>query len=396
MASLLTEEDRKSVVDLLAELVAIPSANRGLAQAQADQPERQIADFVAGYLREMGMAVEMPEVYPGRPNVIGHWRDQGGRRRLVLEAHLDTVGTDAMTVDPFKPVQRDGRMYGRGACDTKGSMAAFLTALRVARRRGIKPADEIYFLGCMGEETGCHGARALVEAGFKCDGAIVGEPTGCHVATAHRGSLWLRVRTHGRACHASTPELGRNAIVAAAGVLDVLESRFKPTLQADRHELLGRATMSVGVINGGTKVNVVPDTCQMEIDMRLLPEQQPDKIVEQIRHLLSEHMPDWAENIDVAQVWSLPCMMTEADRPLVKNVLAVASARTNQDKLLAMSGFADSGPLHQSGADAIIFGPGSADQAHTADEFIELDQLFMATEIILELLARHQDRSVLG
>ncbi len=392
----LDQRERAAVADLLSQLVAIPSVNRGLEQARTDQPEKRIAAFVADYLADLGMQVETQPIGPGRPNVIGHWPDQRGQKRLVVESHMDTVGVEGMTIDPFDPMRRGGRLYGRGACDTKGSLAAFLAALHFARRRGLEPADRIYFVGAASEETGCQGAQALVDAGFRCDGAIIGEPTNCHIVSAHKGSLWLKAVVHGRSSHASTPQLGRNAIVAGARIVDLIESKLRPQLQQEQHDVLDRATVSIDVIRGGTKVNIVPDTCELEVDLRLLPDQEPEQIVARLNELIADALPGWGDGIEVRQVWASPAMLTPADASLVRNLLAVTAERTGQQKLLGMPYFADAGPFRQTGADAVLFGPGDPSHAHTADESIELEQLYMATEIILELLTRHQKHSLLA
>ncbi|MFQ6047903.1 MAG: M20 family metallopeptidase [Phycisphaerae bacterium] len=395
MAVELSQADRREARELLGALVAIPSVNRGIEQGRVDQPEKQMAAFLAEYLGRIGMDVTVLQVEPGRGNVIAHWPDQRGRRSLLFDAHMDTVGVEGMTVEAFAARQDGGRVYGRGACDAKGPMAAFLTALRVARERGIEPADKIYFAATMGEEVGCIGARRLVESGFRCDGAVVGEPTACNIVAAHKGSVWLRLAARGRSCHAATPELGRNPIVPIARAVEIIESRFRPLLQARRHPLLGRATVSVNLVAGGTKVNVVPDRCGSEIDIRTLPEQRPQELIELLRRQLVEELPDWADDLELDCLWELPGMETPADAALVRNSLAVAGRYTGQGQPAGMPYFADSGPLRASGAEVVIFGPGQPAQAHTADEFIELDQLYLGAQIVLELLGAHQDRSVL-
>src|SRR5690606_1639845 len=244
------------VRELLAALVRIPSPVASREQANCDRAEERMAGFLTEHLTGMGMTVERHEVYPGRPNLMACWPDPGARRdsrpssedsrpgsgdsrpgsgqRLTIEAHMDTVPVEGMTIDPFAAEIRDDRMYGRGTCDTKGSMAAFLTALAIAREQGGLPADELWFVATMSEETGCEGASALMETPFRADAAIVGEPTRCEVVTAHKGPLWLTVETHGRACHASMPDHGLNAIDLMARVVQFVHGPWREHIT--RHE----------------------------------------------------------------------------------------------------------------------------------------------------------------
>src|SRR5205823_2921844 len=171
----------------------------------------------------------------------------------------------------FTPRRKNGRLYGRGACDTKGSVAAMLGALCELTRLKQRPREtEIIFVGLVDEENAQAGSRAFAAGKLKADLAIVGEPTECKVVTAHKGSLWLRLETHGKSAHGARPDLGRNAVHAMSRIVDTLETDYAMQLRRRRHPLLGHATINVGTIHGGTQPNIVPDNCAITIDRRTL------------------------------------------------------------------------------------------------------------------------------
>ncbi len=382
----LTEQQKQQALMLLRELVAIPSVNVGMSRGKSDRPEERIAQFLTDQLESLGMTVERREVSPGRPNLTAHWPEQTGSRSLAFEAHMDTVGVQQMTIDPFTPDVRAGRIYGRGACDTKGSIAAFLTALRIAREQNRPLTDKICFIATMGEETGCEGAAALIEEGFRVDAIIVGEPTNCQLATAHKGALWLTIVAHGASGHAAMPERGRNAISTMARAITAMEEGFAPQLRQARHTLLGSPTLSVGTIRGGELVNVVPARCEASLDCRFLPGQDHRRIVEQLQNHLAGSLP--GERFELADVKAYAPLDTPPNRPLVKKLLTVTREATGQTQPVGVNYFSDAG------IETVLFGPGDPAQAHTADEFLDIGQLYRATEIALEWLARESSQSL--
>ena len=288
----LTAEQKQEVCDLLARLVAIESVNRDYETANRERAEERMAAFVTRHLQQMGMQVEARQFEPGRPNLIAHWPDQGGpgAGSLMLGAHMDTVTVDGMSVDPFTVAFRDGRAYGRGTCDTKGSIAAYLSALAIARRENALPAEKIYFVATCAEETGCQGASALMRTGFRTDAAIVGEPTCCRVVTSHKGPLWLQVETHGRSCHASVPDQGVNAIDLMSRLVQFVHGPWQEYLQRRKHPLLGESTMAVTRIDGGAKINIIPASCRAEMDGRFVPGLSMDEIVAEFRRMAATYL----------------------------------------------------------------------------------------------------------
>ncbi len=211
--------------------------------------EQRVADFLAAAAERAGLDVEWQKVFPGRANLLVRLSPAGRvRQRILLAPHLDTVDAGW---EQFVPREKGGRLYGRGACDTKGSVAAMFMALcELAGKRRRPAGTEIIFAGLVDEESGQGGSRALAASGLKADLAIVGEPTRLQVVTAHKGIVWLKLETRGRAAHGSRPELGRNAVHEMARIVDLLETKYAAQLRRRRHPLLGHATVNVGAIAG--------------------------------------------------------------------------------------------------------------------------------------------------
>lgn len=390
----LTDDEKRRVRDLLTTLVSIKSVVASLEQANRDRSEEQMAAFLTEHLKQLGMVVDRHEVFPGRPNLMAHWPGQGtSGKTLMLEAHMDTVPVEGMTADPFKAEVRDGRIYGRGTCDTKGSMAAFLTALSIAKERDSLPADSMYFVATMSEETGCEGASALMTTPFRTDAAIVGEATRCQPVIAHKGPLWLSIETHGRACHASMPRLGINAIDLMGRVIQFVHGPWSEYIGRRQHALLGRSTSAVTTIEGGAKINIIPACCRVQVDTRLIPGEPASVVVDAFRRMLAEHLGD-ERLFTISDVTSNPQLDTPPDAPMVRKLLDVCRRAQDRAEPRGVNYFADSGPFSEAGILSVIFGPGDIAHAHTAGEYLELEQLFLATEIIVTLLTENAGRSI--
>ena len=369
------------VTKLLRELIALPSVNP--AFTSADDPysgESRMVDYLSQIARSAGLEVSTHEVFPGRNNLIVSLKPRGRRRsRVLLAPHLDTVTVHDL--NQFKPAIRSGKIFGRGACDTKGSVAAMLSALVRIATQGTRPkATEIVFAGLIDEESGQTGSRALVRAGFKADLAIVGEPTTLRVVTAHKGDLWLRLRTRGLSVHSSQPQLGDNAITQMARVVQLIEGRYAKSLRKRRHPLLGCATVNVGTIQGGKQPNIVPDSCEICVDRRTLPGEQDAGLTRELGRFLR------AEGCRVSLVnWKgLPAfpMETDISNPYVQRLMQSAGQR----KPVGVHYFSDAGVLRRGGIPSVVLGPGDIAQAHTADEWISIQQLEQGTDLYTRFL----------
>ena len=365
---------------LLAELIALPSVNPAfLPTRHPHAGEQRVADYLAAVAARAGLEFEFQTVLPARSNLIARLRPSGNIRRTILLApHLDTVVAEE---SQFIPRRKNGRLHGRGACDTKGSVAAMLTALCELAESKIRPREtEIIFAGLIDEEHAQAGSRALAASGFKADLAIVGEPTRLRVVTAHKGSLWLQLATHGRAAHGATPHLGKNAVHEMARIVDVLETDYAAQLRRRKHKLLGTATVNVGTICGGAQPNIVPDSCSIQIDRRTLPGETDASVRREIAALLkSKKLSATISSAKLALAFALE---TEDRLPLVRNFLR----SVGQSRPAGVDYFCDAAVLSAGGIPSVVFGPGDIAQAHTADEWISLAELERGKNLLLKFL----------
>lgn len=372
----------EQIQHLLQELIRIPSVSPhgDPGTARKNTGEACIAEYIAEVLRKLALDVELREVEPGRPNVIGKFTSRGAKRSVAFAPHTDTVSVAGMTIDPFAAEIRDGKVYGRGACDTKGSLAAMLAALANAvRQKEFRGGDlDVYFCALMGEESGNHGVKALAESGFKVDFAVAGEPTNNRIVYTHKGALSCKVITRGRSVHGSLPEKGVNAIGKMADVVQYLLGDYTRALAKATDPILGAPTVNVGTIRGGAQSNIVPDYCEIEVDRRTVPGEAHEEILATLRERFHQ-FPITTEILS-----NCPPLRTDSQNPFVQKL---ADATGNpKGALVGAPWFCDAGILAQHGVPAVAFGPGSITQAHTADEYVEWKEVLHATQTIERFL----------
>ncbi|HEY0944947.1 MAG TPA: M20/M25/M40 family metallo-hydrolase [Opitutaceae bacterium] len=360
-------------VELAKLLVSIPSVSPEGETGGTRAGEAAMAACVADVLRALGGEVTVEEVQPGRPNVIGRFAaSTHNAPTLALVPHLDTVGVAGMTVAPFDPVVRDGRLFGRGSVDTKGPMAAALWGLRQWLQSPGPRRLNVLFVATMGEEELSVGAKALCHAGFKADFAIALEPTELNVVRAAKGVLRLWVQAKGRAAHGSTPERGLNAIYRMADFLTACRDRLSPAFAAARHETLGGASLNVGLVRGGSELNIVADHCVTGLDIRTHSGFDNDAALEAVRQE--------AAGMDVSihrrgEPFDLP-----SSHPWVRQLVSHAQGE------LTVPWFSDANVFNAFGIPAVAFGPGSISQAHTAAEYIETRALEEGAAVFARIL----------
>lgn len=366
------------VVSLLADLVAIPSMNpMGRERTGPEYSEQSIAEFVRAFLKKNSIDAELQSVLPGRPNVIARI-ETGAPKTIMLEAHLDTVHADSMAIEPFTPTIRDGRLYGRGSCDTKGSIATFLQAVVNVLTTPGKLRFNIVLLFVSDEEYRFTGAQHAVKKGLKADFGIAGEPTQLRIVRAHKGVTRWKIVTKGLASHSAYPERGKNAIYAMSKIITRLEHYAAGLYAGNPHELLGAPSLSVGVIEGGQAVNVVPDRCSIEIDRRTLPDETQQSVLEPVRSLLQD-LPDWEMKDPHLSVAG---MEISEQAPVVGALARSIKAVCGEAAIEAAQYATDAGIYNAVGIPTLVFGPGNIAQAHTDAEYIDLDQLNQAVAII--------------
>ena len=371
---------------LLAELMALPSVNPAfLPPGHAHAGEKRMADFLAAAAARAGLEIEIQKIFPAagrqsaRSNLIARLVPPNKIRRTILLApHLDTVVADETQLVPRR---KNDRLHGRGACDTKGSVAAMFMALcELAATKSRPQETEIIFAGLIDEEHAQAGSRALVKNKFKADLAIVGEPTRLRVVTAHKGSLWLQLATRGRAAHGATPHLGKNAVHEMARIVVLLETEYAAQLRRNRHPLLGPATVNIGVIAGGEQPNIVPDACAIQIDRRTLPGETDALVRREIAALLKSKK--LSATVSSAKLAPAPALETDGRMPLVREFLRSAG----QARPAGVDYFCDAAVLAAGGIPSVVFGPGDIAQAHTADEWISLAALERGKNMLLKFL----------
>ena len=385
----------ESVVDLLSALIAIPSVNpMGRDVTGEIYFEGRVSDWLQAFFESVSADCERIEVSPGRDNVIARF-DNGSDVTILLDVHQDTVPVDGMTISPFAPVIKGGKLFGRGACDVKGGMAAMLHSFRrLIREQPAEAANVVLSCTC-DEESTTTGINDLVQYWGVAKGksrllaqrptfAVIAEPTLLDVVVAHRGVTRFKIHTAGRACHSSDPSQGVNAIYRMARVVEALEEYAELlTKTIAPHPLCGGATLSVGLISGGTSVNIVPDECVIEIDRRIIPGEDRSVVVDSIRQFLAERV-DFDMQFDEPWIESSP--LTDSDNEQLAR--AMLNCVQQADKTHAAIGVpfgTHASRTCAAGVPSVVFGPGSIDQAHTKDEFVEIDQLKKAADVYFRL-----------
>jgi len=350
---------------LLRELVRIPSVNPNDRPGTDRTGEQAMAEFLLAHLRRLGARARLQRVAPGRPNVIGVFRPPGKvRRRILLAPHTDTVSVAGMTIDPFNPAVRRGRVYGRGASDTKGPMAAMLAAAAafISGPRWAGGGLEITFAGLMGEEAGNEGAKAWARSCPDYDLVIAGEPTGMQVVHAHHGAVWLEITTHGRSAHASLAVASDNALYRMAPALRFFEHKLPALLRRYRHPLLGLPKATLTMLDAGSKVNITPSSATARADCRVVPGLDGAALIQLLRaHLGAE--------TGIRLLGESRPLASDPTDPLVAAAAGAAAG------LAQAPWFCDAAIFAARGMPAIALGPGSISQAHTADEWISVRAL---------------------
>jgi len=362
---------------LTAELVAIDSVNPSLIEGAAG--EAAIARFVAAWMQEAGLEVDVLEPVPGRPSVVGVARGSGGGRSLMLNAHLDTVGTAGMT-DPFAPRVESGRLYGRGALDMKGSLAAVMLAGRDAARRGLR--GDVVVAAVADEEAGSIGIEAVLGR-HRTDAAVVAEPTWLELAIGHRGFVGLEVEVAGRAAHGSRPDRGLDAIVRMGRVLVGLEALDRRLQSGPRNPLLGTASAHASVIEGGQELSSYPGRCVLLAERRTLPGETTEVVRSELEAILAaagRDDPDFHAEVRVP--FARDAYEIGAEDPFVEFVRGHAG----EPALVGMPFWADSGLIAAAGIPTVLFGP-AGEGLHETEEWVDLATLERCREVYLSVAA---------
>ncbi len=409
-----------SVKDLLRDLVKIPSVNPAFQHDEAAiYGESRITDFLENFFENLGLPTWRQLVHPDRENLFAVFRGQNppsAAGSILWEVHQDTVGVQGMKIDPFAASEAEGRVWGRGACDVKGGMAAMLAAFSRLRAENAAPRQTTVLALTINEESGFSGVKSLArlwgdEAEAQAEGenvrgdlsldeirdlrplrAIVAEPTMLDVVVSHKGCVRWRCHTHGKAAHTSRPEQGRNAISTMVRVVESLQRYQSEVLdQCEPDPRCGGPTVCVSTIQGGSGVNTVPDHAVIDIDYRVSPGDDPDVAREQLIAYVTAANSDESAFIE-HEPPSNHCVglrgqtNSEWAQHIATTVDGVdAAAPTQRSQLIGVPFGTDAWVLDALGIPTVVFGPGSIEQAHTDDEWIDIDQLERATEVFYRL-----------
>lgn len=370
------------VVSLLQELIRIPSVNPDNSPGTKETGEAALACFLRDWLESIGARVTLEEILPGRPNLIARFAPLDGRPRILFSPHLDTVGVSNMTIAPFSGQIHSGKIWGRGSSDTKGPMAAMLAALQLKREQLTRLPVAIDFVAFMGEESGQWGSKHFVKHhGADYSFALVGEPTSMDIVHLTKGSLWTTLRATGQAAHSSQPERGDNAIIKLANALVEIQRDLGKLLTTYTHPQLGSSTLNVGVIRGGSRPNIVPDMAEAELDIRTTPSLA---LAGGGLKLLRDYLSNTKIPVELVNSHENPPMETNPDHPMIQKLLQVDTGT----RLASAPWFSDAAHLSNGGIPSICIGPGSIDQAHTADEHIDIEALKSGAEFFVQFISK--------
>ena len=376
-----------SVVQTLADLIRINSVNPAYPKGR---PECEIQSYILDFFESRGIEFWKQDVLPDRPNVIARVPGRGNGGKIIFEAHVDTAGVEDMIVPPFEPTIRNGRMHGRGSCDTKAGLAGMMHAVADLKVSGKNPASDVWVVASVDEEYSYRGVAKLCET-IQASAAVVAEPTEMKIAIASKGCVRFRITTRGKSAHSSEPNLGANAIEHMAHVIDTL-TEYAKRMQTLCHPLVGPPTLNVGLIEGGTQVNVVPEFCWIEIDRRLVPGEQASAVLDDIKKELqglqgTDHDLEVIVEPAVLQDWPLE---TPANSPIVLQASQALRDSGLDPQPVGVPFGSDASKFSMAGVPSIVMGPGNIAQAHTEDEFVDLDQVEKAFEFYRRLMTTFQ------
>lgn len=320
----------------------------------------------------------------GRPSVVARKGPRGGRS-LMLNGHMDVVGTEGMRHPPFEATCREGRLYGRGSADMKGGLAAMCVAASRAADEGLD--GEVVIAAVVDEEFESVGMRALLADGVRADAAIVAEPTGLAICPAHRGFAWLEIVVRGRAAHGSRYDLGIDAITHAALLLTELDRVQREVLPLTTHRLLGRGSLHAALIRGGTGLSTYPELCTLSVERRTIPGEAPEDALREIERacaVVRETRGDFDATVTLGA--SQPPSDLPVDSPVVRALACALRAEGEATTIAGLSAWTDAALLNEAGIPAICFGPGDIALAHASEEFVPVDEIERAARVMTRMV----------
>jgi acetylornithine deacetylase len=368
-------------IKLLCDLVAADSVNPSLVAGGAGETE--IAEIIAGELRSAGLDVEVAEAAPGRPNVVAILEGRKPGRSLMLCGHMDTVGVAGMEA-PFDPVVRDGRLYGRGAEDMKGGLAAMLSAARAVAANGGLAAGRLIIAAVADEEYASIGAEALV-ARWSAEAAVVPEPTDLVIATGHKGFTWIEIIAEGVAAHGSRPREGRDAILRMGRVLARLEALDRELQSREPHPVLGTASLHASLINGGRELSTYPDRCVLHMERRSITGEGGDTALAEVAAILASlRSEDDQFRASAKVLFDRRPYETPLRHFLIPALEAALAKAGRLPSRGGVSFWTDAAILGHAGIPSVIFGPGGAG-LHGTEEYVKVEDVLTCRDALAAL-----------
>ena len=365
--------DESYLTKLTQELVQINSINPSLTPE--GKGEAEIGAYVAEKLQELGLDVTTSEIAPGRVNVVGVLKGSGGGKSMLMNAHMDTVGVESMRIDPFGGELREGRVYGRGAQDMKGSLAAMIAATKAIVDAGVHLRGDLLITGVADEEYSSIGTEALVKE-FKADGAIVTEPTDMHICRAHRGFIWFEVETIGRAAHGSRYNEGIDANMRMGRFLAELEKLEQELLQRKGHELTGPPSLHAAMIQGGTEVSKYAERCKLTIERRTVPGETVETATAELQEIVDrlEKQESSFKATVKAAFWREPFEVKQ-DAEIVQITDQALSERLGRHpEHTGQTFWTDAALISEAGMETVILGP-KGYGLHSAEEWVDMESV---------------------
>ncbi|QOF75104.1 M20 family metallopeptidase (plasmid) [Aminobacter sp. SR38] len=382
------EIDKGSLVGTLSDMVRIPSVNL-FGEAGAPPAEERMGVFYARRMADLGLDVGSREVSHARRNVWGRLKGTGGGPTILLAGHLDTVGVSGYS-NPFEPTVRDGNIHGRGSCDMKAGLAAYLEVVRVLVSTGTALRGDLIVAGVVDEEHTMLGSKDFGLHGPRVDYSIIAEPTSLTICPAHKGQICTTIRTLGTSAHSSMPERGNNAIFHMASALVELQRYADELGIRAQHPTCGRPTFSAGVIRGGQNASSVPDLCELDIDRRTVPGETLGVVMSELSdilaHLSSRNRQFRYELAEPAL--DIPAFDTPLGSPIVTSIRAAFERVVGKHATIAP--FPGSTDAPNFGCPGVICGPGALAQCHSLNEYVAVDEIVTAVRIYLQTIVSMQ------
>jgi acetylornithine deacetylase len=364
------------VAELTSQLVAIESINPELGDGGSGETE--IARFVADWCERAGLETTLSDAAPGRPNVVATARGSGSGRSLILNGHMDTVGVAGMA-EPFVPRLDGGRLYGRGAGDMKGSIAASMLATAEAARRGL--SGDVILTAVADEEVASVGTEAVASS-LRADAAIVTEPTDMQIVIAHRGFVHLEIETEGRAAHGSRPDLGIDAIAKMGHVLVGIEELDRRLRADPTHARLGSGSVHASLVEGGQEYSSYPARCVLQAERRTIPGESAESVVGEIQRILAQAAavdPDFSGTVR-SLASREPCEVEEDADVVTALRHCATSVLGSEPAVVGASWWAESALLAGAGISTVVFGPHGGG-FHSEVEWVDVASLEQCVEI---------------